>query len=377
MTIERLGATTAAGLAISLGLTTAAVSQSQVPDIPDGLADGFHRNVHIEQYVAEMVSRLRQADRANDGLDQGDIDFTARRRAAQARAGAIHQVLPMDLDGDLRITRAEIGSSTSDEADDQTTRDRRIDHHLLRYDTDGDGVITLQEAAATAPYQRFDGRLNALLALDPNGDGRLTAEELGPLAEQAFRRVDSNGDGQATDQEIAPLMPRIRENQMIWTAEICTLPPVPSNAKLIVVGSYRSDLTATAQIPGKAKRTHLAEATIEPGSQPLYLVLTSYESMQWQLSGAVNRVTNVVAASLVQGRGSISAARVAGIASGKVTIARAGCPNYFYQAGSDEAKRTQASIRASLKRDPDAMFGNYTIGKISLPSGLIAPVETD
>lgn len=202
MTIERLGATTAAGLAISLGLTTAAVSQSQVPDIPDGLADGFHRNVHIEQYVAEMVSRLRQADRANDGLDQGDIDFTARRRAAQARAGAIHQVLPMDLDGDLRITRAEIGSSTSDETDDQTTRDRRIDHHLLRYDTDGDGVITLQEAADTAPYQRFDGRLNALLALDPNGDGRLTAEELAPLAEQAFRRVDSNGDGQATDQEI-------------------------------------------------------------------------------------------------------------------------------------------------------------------------------
>lgn len=363
--------------AAALAIAASAAAQPAAPDVPIALVNGFHSGGHIEDYVARVVGELRQADRAGDGLDQGDIDFAMARRAAVQRAGPIQRILPMDLDGDLRITRDEIGTSMSADSgtpDDQTTRDRRIEHHLQQYDIDGDGVITLPEAAATARQQAWDYRLVALLATDPDGDGRLTAAELTVLAEKAFRAVDADSDGTTSEPELAAIRGRIRESQMTWQAEICQLPAVPAAARLIAYGGYESRTISPVQIESNDKRekTRLVEVTIEPGGQPLYLVLTSYETTLWRLTGATDRVSHVVASSYRAGRGSISAAGVTGVPARKVTISKAGCPNYFSSTAEEEAERARASIRFSLKRDPDAMFADYAADRISLPSGTIA-----
>lgn len=280
------------------------------------------------------------------------------------------------------MTRDEIGTSTSadsDGPDDRTARDRRIEYHLRQYDIDGDGVITLPEAAATAHHQAWDYRLVALLATDPDGDGRLTATELTALAEKAFRTVDADGDGTTSESELAAIRGRTRESQMTWQAEICPLPSVPTTAKVIAYGSYASRTMAPVQIDSndEKKKTRLIEVEIEPGEQPLYLVLTSYETTLWRLSGATGRVSQVVASSYRAGRGGISAVSITGIPAKKTTISKAGCPNYFSSATEEEAERARASIRFSLKRDPDAMFADYAADKVSLPSGIIAATQED
>ncbi|WP_156420480.1 MULTISPECIES: EF-hand domain-containing protein [unclassified Sphingopyxis] len=369
-------------VATMLAIPQSVASQPPAPDIPLAIVGEFRSRGHIEDYLARVVGELRQADRGDDGLDQGDVDFAVARRVAVTRAGQIQRILPMDLDGDLRITRAEIGESIGADSDpeiDEATRDRRIEHRLSPLDIDGDGAITLPEAAATARQQAWEQRFAALLALDPDRNGRLTASEMRLLAEKAFHTVDADGDGTTSETELKAIEPLVRENRMTWQAEICSLPPVPAGAMLIAFGGYESRTISPVQIPSNDPRekTRLVEVAIEPGEQPLYLVLTSYETTLWRLSGATARVSHVVATSYRAGRGGISAVGVTGVPERKISIARAGCPNYFSSTTEEEALRTRASIRFSLKRDPDAMFADYSTDRVSLPSGAIAADPDD
>lgn len=351
------------------GLVVAQVArQRSAGEIPDALAEGLHPGANIEQYVMQVVAPLRAADRDGDGLDRGDVAFQETRRATQERAQNIQQVLVHDFDGDFRVTRAELALGARGDGDRQAAQ---VDAALKLYDADGDGVVTLQEAANRQGHRRRDRSLDGLLALDPNGDGKLVAAELMTRARDAFGRVDTNGDGTLSKEEYGAVWERIDEARMTRNAETCDMPAPRQDTQLVAFGTYDAEAVSSAVIGGQDKETNLIDVTIEPGGRPLYLVLTSYESMIWRLRGATERVDRVVISSFESAPGGASASGVVGLPAAKVHIARSACPPYFSKVDDNSAKRSLASIRASLQRKPDAVFATYSAQAVSLPSGTL------
>jgi Ca2+-binding EF-hand superfamily protein len=388
------------------GVAVAEIQQrAAVAAAPDILLEQLNPGTVIEQYVAQVVGRLRSADRAGDGLDRDDVTLARDQGRAQARASAVSQMLAQDLDGDFKVTRAEIERTARGE---EPYRSREVESELDRFDANGDGVITIAEAAASAREPYGDGQLEALLALAPNGSGRLTAKELQQQAERAFDSVDRDGDGKISAAEYATIAERVQGIRMARSTPACTLPPLPDRARLVVYGGYEGDAISSAAIGGPDQETNLIDVTIEPGSTPLYLVLSSYESMVWRFSGATDRVANVVISSSQTGRpgivpdrpvapvqrrvaggafdvtmvptpsgprDGISASGVVGLAPAKVAIAPRGCPPYSYSSSGAGAKAVQASLKRALGRDPDAVFGSYSAQRISLPSGTVTRAD--
>lgn len=336
----------------------------------DPLDEQIHRGATVEQYVARLVGMLRQLDRTGDGLDKDDVELARDRMMAARRASAISQMLQSDLDGDFKVTRAEIERTAMGEDE---TRSRRVDAELGRYDTDGDGVITLKEAAAKAVARnmRSEDQGEGLLALDPNGDGKLTAEELRKLTERHFATIDKNGDGEISTEEYAPIAERRRAISMERSIPVCTLPAVPAGAQLVVYGGYEGDAISSAVIGGADEETNLIDVKIERGSAPLYLILTSYESMVWRFSGDTKRVVRVVTSSLSRGKAEQSLSGIAGIPRDRVTIAEPGCPRYFYDSNVQKRTAALATVVKALGREPDAAFGSYSAQSVSLPSGQV------
>lgn len=367
-TVVSLFALIAAGSGIAVALDNRQdVAESSTPDV---LLERLRPGAVIEQYVAQLVGELRQADREGDGLDSDDIKLSHDLSEAQSRASAASEVLRQDLDGDLVTTRSEVERATM-----RANRDpgRQGDGQFDRVDANRDGKITIAEAIAARRDRRPADRLDALLALDPNRDGKLMARELRLLAEQTFAGIDSNGDETISAEEFRPLAETIRAAQIARTAPVCSLPALPEGARLVAFGAYEGDAISSAVIGGPDEETNLIDVTIEPGSQPLYLVLTSYESMIWRLSGATNRVSRVVVTSHGSDGGA-SHSGVMGLPAGKVSIGDPGCPRYFYKTGTESAA-IAATLRRTLGRDPDAIFGSYSLQRVSLPSGQITMAE--
>jgi Ca2+-binding EF-hand superfamily protein len=162
---------------------------------------------------------FRMADRNADGLDQGDIDFVRKRAAAQRRAQRIANVLAYDLDGDLRVTRAEIEAAEPiNPMQPAQFRHAQSDRLMAMYDLNHDGVIEMKEvASAPEPagnqFQDYQAsRLQQMLTL--GGGQRLTASTLEQAAQRTFESVDKDHNGQISQDEyesvrasLAPTLP--------------------------------------------------------------------------------------------------------------------------------------------------------------------------
>lgn len=126
--------------------------------------------------VEDLVNRLMRFDRNRDG--RVGIDEVPERMQALIRRG--------DTDGDDAVDRAEarviLATSTRSQRDGTAnTAGRQRDALLVAIDTDRDRVLSEHEIRQSHV---------ALRELDTNNDGRLTAAELGPLAngQQSGRR---------------------------------------------------------------------------------------------------------------------------------------------------------------------------------------------
>jgi Ca2+-binding EF-hand superfamily protein len=337
------------------------------PKATDVLVEQIRPGIFLEQYIAQLVSELRQADRDGNGLDAGDVKLARNIAAAQARASVAGELLRQDLDGDLVVTREEIEQAAR-RSDSRYRPD--LDRQLGQFDRNGDGRITITEALAARRERRPSDRLDALLALAPNGNGRITARELRSLAEKTFAAVDDDGDDKISEEEYRRIAPQVQAAQSARMAPVCGLPEAPVGARVVLFGTYEANALSSAVIGGQDKETNLMDVTIEPGTEPLYIVLTSYESMVWRFNGAAGRVARVVVSSVQGADNGISASGVMGVPASKVTIGEPNCPRYFSKLGSESAGAT-ATVRRSIDREPNSVFATYSAQQISLPSGQI------
>lgn len=359
----------------ALGLTPAVTAIALTAFAQDGrpgffdetLAQNLYTGTTVEQYLAALVGSLRSLDRSGDGLDQDDVNLAGERELARRRADLIGQVLKSDLNGDFRVTREEIQRATSG---DETMQGRQAGSLLKQYDSNSDGVITLQEIVHVAAGQSdvLEDRGKALLALDPDHDGRLTAVELRTIAERYFASVDVDGDGKISAEEFAPVGKQRQAAALGRLQPGCSLPSAPAGAQIVAFGVREEDAISSAVIGGQDQETGLIDVKIEPGIAPLYVVLNSYGSMVWRLSGDSKRVVQLVVGSMEANASRQSLAGAIGLPRERVSILPSGCLGVLDGRGYENAGASPL-IRKAVGRSPDAIFGTPRASIISLPSG--------
>jgi Ca2+-binding EF-hand superfamily protein len=329
----------------------------------------LQRRVHegqvIERYVAQVMEPFRRADVDDDGLDAADLEAQRQAREAQERAQHVAQVLRYDLNADLVVEPGEVAKVNGPDRDEKKSR-----NELERYDVDGDGVVTLKEVLdASARISRVnrargEDELRAFMSLSEARDGRLTAAELAEAARAAFMMVDADGDGRASRPELEQFQRSLpAEPRKVPVADVyCPMPPALADDLIILFGAYQGVSSPSSS----GDRTGLATVHIEPGRQPIYLILPSYKAIRWTLTGAVGRVRQVVVSSSEEGD-SQPPRGAAGAPQQRVRVFGArGCVQYF-KLGTPQADAAKMAVEHRLGRQPDVVASAYTASDVTLP----------
>ncbi len=94
----------------------------------------------------------------------------------------------MDANKDGNLTQAEVDAFRAERA--------------TAMDSNGDGVVTFEEAKAARQAKREERARARFMRQDANGDGVVTVDEIGSRADQMFERLDSNADGVISADEL-------------------------------------------------------------------------------------------------------------------------------------------------------------------------------
>lgn len=355
-----------------------------------------------------LLGLFRGVDRDGNGVSPHDYERNRILETAMMRASVLTTRLARDLDNNGEVTRDELVAFFSGQAAEQlrsssgeiepTPEQRsviltRLISDALKDDLNGDRTISFDEmrvaAAASAGKvkrsQLYTFRNTIPMTLDLNGDGVVTSDEFESVLKEAFRDADANGDDSVSGDEAKAFEQRsLASRQLAEQAEgrqreiaefrarsaSCGFPRMPERAKLLLVGSYEGRALSTASIGGDDREVTISRIDIEPGADPLYLVLTSYQSNIWLVTGAVDRVLQIVATASPTGTGGVPRVGVVGVEKEKVHVApHADCLRYFSEHPSDASRSTISAATTFLDRAPDAVLATYGITSLSLPSG--------
>lgn len=371
----------AGALALAVSAWPALAERIDLSEVPqpqpgDRLLYDLRAGSTIERVLDARLGALRRGDANGDGLTPEDIALQEKVARAEQRADAVGRILAYDLDGDFEVTRAEAEQSVGAKGLSSSRGGSTLDRTFERQDQNSDGTITLAEAAAeaTSPGEgRRTQELQQLAAFDADHDGRVTGVELRPQIEAAFNAVDVDRDGVISESEFAPVQARIRAAFSDVQRPACAMPELPRDALLISFGVYDGQALSSAAVGGQDNETNVTDIAIEAGATPIYLTLTSHESMVWRLTGATSRVVRVVASSYHTDPSGRSAVGLIGVPHDRVTITTGECLQQFHRQAEGES--IAASLRRSVGRVPDAMFGVYSAKGIALPSGEIAQYD--
>ena len=402
-------------LVACVGLTRPAGAQTTTWN--DGL-DWLAPRVIADAIAGERVDSVKAkaqtifiaSDLSGRGVPQADYDLTEQLHPSGQRQTRISHWTRLGLDGDGRVTRAEIERARLPEAV-RSLRPRnvtatpspeqiasvldRLVRESLADDFNGDGVITLDEVLEAhrrhMDKQPRSGVVGYLvpLSLDRNGDGIVSAQEFDAAVTEVIARLDTNQDGVVSQAELEAARAWVKTASLSYheslqmrraadlarsAATTCAFPKPPAEAKVILVGAYEGQALSNVSLGDDDDVTTVAQIAIERGTEPLYVVATSFRAVIWQLSGATERVAMFVAVSQQAAPDKRPRVGVTGLAAERVFFApQANCIKHFSEATSTEAITAKSQLLASTGRSPDDLLGAYAMNKVALPSGIVSP----
>lgn len=336
-------------------------------DIVEKLQANAERDPAIGQYYRQLVQQV-QRDRGDSILrstlqsilnvsPSGELtpELIAQQlqiETANARGNQIGRILMYDLDGNGEISEEERIVHRGRSAVD-------LEVLFAQGDTDGDGTISLPEILAYAAQQvdlnRRGSRYDHLMLFDIDNNGVVRIDEI-TASVQALQDSD-------TAAQLEPARPSAVSN-----AVNCTAPEPSDGTDVVVLSAYEGAALSTVSIAGMDDETHVADIVIEAGDTSLYLFLTAYSNMIWNISGSIDRLDKVVVQR--SGRSEDNGAGVVGVAPENVHfVSRNSCMKPVHSIEGGEGIIAYRQVARSLGQDPDHMLAHYTIGSITLPSG--------
>jgi hypothetical protein len=154
----------------------------------------------------------------------------------------------------------------------------------------------------------------------------------------------------------------------------CALPEAAADDRIVLFGSHEGDGIPTVTVAGQDEQTTTARVLIEPGTDPLYIVLSSYQPSIWRFEGAVTRVARVVVAGAgQQGVIGISADRLTDLSDDSGSYSDPTCFDPFYDVRTGEGVAARGVVERILARSVDVFAGQYDVGILSLPSATVSP----
>jgi Ca2+-binding EF-hand superfamily protein len=392
------------------------------------------QNGPLDRYLGTLRQDFFQIDADGDGkITQGDADLHTLMEGIQLRTFGVTFVMRYDLDGDGFVTEDEIrrttsydmrvqrasnaynnaGKPTASGIDINATQIDGVVKSIMALDADKDGKVSLAEATRYVMPGMQRGlagngqseRARQALTLDTATKGQVTLADFEAAGEALFHKVDADQDGEISRQELIdyrrqPDAPdpaaRIaaaqnaqkraqeradatkKEDQEAEVARAaCTMPTASENAKVVLLSAYQTDALSSATIGSQDTVVHAGRVTVEPGSEPLYVVIATYGPTIWQFTGAVERVERVVMTSSQTGPSQWNAQQpslvgATGIAQDRIRfLGRSNCLSYFAETPSSASLQASAAVRQATGKAPDVISAKYSVGSYSIPSGNI------
>jgi Ca2+-binding EF-hand superfamily protein len=355
----------------------------------------------LDRFLLTRRMEFEGTDIDRDGaVSSADLALQSELYQALGRSSRLSHVLSADLDGDGVVSREELEKIL------ETPGGRILGsiEDLMRFDRDQDGRLDWSELVAWAqsrpnPLPRIPPSplYRAIMALDENHDGKTSWDEYRAAAEKFFQSVDTDHDGALSIEEIeanrartgfGPPPELLRAAALSEPKIACTFPPAPKGARIVLFAGQRGQGISSVAVGSQNDTTHASAVTIEPGSEPLYLVLAAYGPMIWQLDGAVERVAKAVLVSLQHADAATIPVGATGLPKDKVAfgIGR-DCVSLMSsitdplrrlpggQGNDVQHARNVATFKRLVGGEPDVATAANEIWKLSLPSGHVAPAE--
>jgi Ca2+-binding EF-hand superfamily protein len=402
---------------ILAGLVASSSAAAQTPPVLP--APDFERIINQAMVPGQRLYRVGDTsattfallDLDRDGtVSTKDRDRSRRTYDAAMRAGAVSGYLNADLDGDGVVTREEMqryqmmmagrlpGTGGPESAGARQERAAQAVDAMMRADRNGDGRIDWKEMVAAGRLVRmpdragFDGIYQAVLAFDADGDGRVTMDEYIDGLGKRFAEYDTDSDEVISRAEFdaywqrkaqpAPRVQEIQEDYQDKQVAACKLPRAPKSVKVVVLNAYHIQGVSSAAVGPQDEITKASRVIIEPGSEPLYIILIGWEHVIWQFEGQVDRVKRMVLASSAPNRGPPSAPiGETGLPNEVITFSggpASPCGTFWYNMNSRDPKQTKQYLRALIGRDADAVIDRQDVWNLRLPSGEVStPTDSD
>jgi Ca2+-binding EF-hand superfamily protein len=189
--------------------------------------------MRFEDYL-ERMRRVHRATDVNSDAVVSNADLEQQRilNAASDRAHAIRELLRYDLDGDGVVTRAEVVQVETQRKRLEAREDPRLPGILpheaqilqridqaadstMRADLNKDGridwleMLAFAKQASIGSIASYEPTYRMIMSFDEDGDGAVTIDEFDRAAERVFRAIDVDKDGTLSKEEIDAFRRRI------------------------------------------------------------------------------------------------------------------------------------------------------------------------
>lgn len=157
--------------------------------------------------------------------------------------------------------------------------------------------------------------------------------------------------------------------------QFCGIPRPARGQRVVLVGAYAGEGMSTVALGGQDVETTVAYVDIEPGREPLFVVLMSYRSMIWVFRGATQRVAH--AALMTRSvDNQPPAVGAVGLQRERVSTHPA-CYQYFRNANDRQARVASEALARTIGRPIDHLVGVSYASAVALPSGTLTESRWD